>query len=118
MSRIVILGAGNGGCAAAADLTIRGHSVALYDLPAQKIDIAQAGEQLASLLNAEREKRGAGPLVIALPAGLRFRYRPGMHVELITPDVGKPRTYSIATAPDADGLSIFFGSSQPETTKR
>jgi len=33
MSRIVILGAGNGGCAAAADLTKRGHSVALYDLP-------------------------------------------------------------------------------------
>jgi len=33
MTRIVILGAGNGGCAAAADLTIRGHSVALYDLP-------------------------------------------------------------------------------------
>jgi opine dehydrogenase len=33
MSRIAILGAGNGGCAAAADLTLRGHSVALYDLP-------------------------------------------------------------------------------------
>lgn len=33
MARIAILGAGNGGCAAAADLSIRGHSVALYDLP-------------------------------------------------------------------------------------
>ena len=33
MARIAILGAGNGGCAAAADLTLRGHSVALYDLP-------------------------------------------------------------------------------------
>jgi opine dehydrogenase len=33
VSRIAILGAGNGGCAAAADLTLRGHSVALYDLP-------------------------------------------------------------------------------------
>jgi opine dehydrogenase len=33
MTRIAILGAGNGGCAAAADLTLRGHSVALYDLP-------------------------------------------------------------------------------------
>lgn len=33
MARIAILGAGNGGCAAAADLTHRGHSVALYDLP-------------------------------------------------------------------------------------
>jgi opine dehydrogenase len=33
MARIAILGAGNGGCAAAADLTMRGHSVALYELP-------------------------------------------------------------------------------------
>ena len=33
MTRIAILGAGNGGCAAAADLTLRGHSVALYELP-------------------------------------------------------------------------------------
>lgn len=33
MTRIAILGAGNGGCAAAADLTLRGHSVALFDLP-------------------------------------------------------------------------------------
>jgi opine dehydrogenase len=33
MTRIAILGAGNGGCAAAADLTLRGHSVALCDLP-------------------------------------------------------------------------------------
>jgi len=33
MARIAILGAGNGGCAAAADLARRGHSVALYDLP-------------------------------------------------------------------------------------
>lgn len=33
MSRVAILGAGNGGCAAAADMSMRGHSVALYDLP-------------------------------------------------------------------------------------
>jgi len=33
MARIAILGAGNGGCAAAADLSMRGHSVALFDLP-------------------------------------------------------------------------------------
>ncbi|MFH1929384.1 MAG: NAD/NADP octopine/nopaline dehydrogenase family protein [Chloroflexota bacterium] len=33
MARIAILGAGNGGCAAAADLTIRGHSVVLFDQP-------------------------------------------------------------------------------------
>jgi CDP-4-dehydro-6-deoxyglucose reductase len=42
--------------------------------------------------------------VIALPPGIRFRYRAGMHVELRTPAVAKPRTYSIATAPDDDGL--------------
>jgi opine dehydrogenase len=33
MARIAILGAGNGGCAAAADLSMRGHSVALFELP-------------------------------------------------------------------------------------
>jgi opine dehydrogenase len=33
MTRYSVMGAGNGGCAAAADLTLRGHSVALYDLP-------------------------------------------------------------------------------------
>ena len=33
MTRIAILGAGNGGCAAAADLSMHGHSVALYELP-------------------------------------------------------------------------------------
>jgi ferredoxin-NADP reductase/ferredoxin len=43
-------------------------------------------------------------LVVALPAGVRFRYRAGMHVELKTPGVAKPRTYSIATAPDDEGL--------------
>lgn len=33
MARVAILGAGNGGCAAAADLTLRGHSVALFEHP-------------------------------------------------------------------------------------
>jgi CDP-4-dehydro-6-deoxyglucose reductase len=52
-------------------------------------------------------------LVIALPPGLRFRFRAGMHVELRTPGVAKPRTYSIACAPDdqgaaPDGLLEFF----------
>jgi ferredoxin-NADP reductase/ferredoxin len=52
-------------------------------------------------------------LVIALPPGIRFRYRAGMHVELKTPGVAKPRTYSIATAPNdegvaPDGLLEFF----------
>ncbi|MGH6900950.1 MAG: 2Fe-2S iron-sulfur cluster-binding protein, partial [Geminicoccaceae bacterium] len=43
-------------------------------------------------------------LVIALPPDVRFRYRAGMHVEVRTPGVAKPRTYSMATAPDDDGL--------------
>jgi CDP-4-dehydro-6-deoxyglucose reductase, E3 len=52
-------------------------------------------------------------LVIALPPELRFRFRAGMHVELKTPGVAKPRTYSIACVPDdqglpADGLLEFF----------
>jgi CDP-4-dehydro-6-deoxyglucose reductase len=52
-------------------------------------------------------------LVIALPPDLRFRFRAGMHVELRTPGVAKPRTYSMACAPDAqgvapDGLLEFF----------
>jgi CDP-4-dehydro-6-deoxyglucose reductase, E3 len=52
-------------------------------------------------------------LVIALPPDVRFRYRAGMHVELRTPGAAKPRTYSIACAPDdqglpPDGLLEFF----------
>jgi CDP-4-dehydro-6-deoxyglucose reductase len=44
-------------------------------------------------------------LVIALPPDLRFRFRAGMHVELRTPGVMKPRTYSIACAPNDQGLA-------------
>jgi CDP-4-dehydro-6-deoxyglucose reductase len=52
-------------------------------------------------------------LVIALPPEARFRFRAGMHVELRTPGIAKPRTYSIACAPDdaglpPDGLLEFF----------
>jgi CDP-4-dehydro-6-deoxyglucose reductase len=43
-------------------------------------------------------------LVVALPEGVRFRYRAGMHVEIGTPGVAKRRTYSIANAPGDDGL--------------
>jgi ferredoxin-NADP reductase len=51
--------------------------------------------------------------VIALPPDLRFRFRAGMHVELRTPGVAKARTYSMACAPDdqglpPDGLLEFF----------
>lgn len=44
-------------------------------------------------------------LVIALPPDLRFGFRAGMHVELRTPGVMKPRTYSMACAPDDQGLA-------------
>ncbi len=47
MARIAILGAGNGGCAAAADLTRRGHSVALFDLP-------EFGERLRPIQDTHR----------------------------------------------------------------
>jgi CDP-4-dehydro-6-deoxyglucose reductase, E3 len=43
-------------------------------------------------------------LVIALPPAIRFRFRAGMHVELKTPGVAKARTYSMACAPDDQGL--------------
>jgi CDP-4-dehydro-6-deoxyglucose reductase, E3 len=44
-------------------------------------------------------------LVLALPEDVRFRYRAGQHVELRTPGVGKPRTYSIANPPDREGMA-------------
>jgi ferredoxin-NADP reductase/ferredoxin len=45
-------------------------------------------------------------LVVALPAGVRFRFRAGMHVEMVTPGVARPRTYSMANAPDGEGLPV------------
>jgi CDP-4-dehydro-6-deoxyglucose reductase len=52
-------------------------------------------------------------LVVALPPAIRLRFRAGMHVELKTPGVARPRTYSMACAPDdqglpPDGLLEFF----------
>jgi ferredoxin-NADP reductase/ferredoxin len=61
-------------------------------------------EARGQLLASEPLTPSIRRLVIALPAGVRFRYRAGMHVELRTPGVAKPRTYSIAMAPDDDGL--------------
>jgi ferredoxin-NADP reductase/ferredoxin len=61
-------------------------------------------EASGQLLASEPLTPSIRRLVIALPPGIRFRYRAGMHVELKTPGVAKPRTYSIATAPDDDGL--------------
>ncbi|MGH6905550.1 MAG: 2Fe-2S iron-sulfur cluster-binding protein [Geminicoccaceae bacterium] len=61
-------------------------------------------EARGQLLASEPLTPSIRRLVIALPPGIRFRYRAGMHVELRTPGVAKPRTYSIACAPDDDGL--------------
>jgi CDP-4-dehydro-6-deoxyglucose reductase, E3 len=70
-------------------------------------------EASGQLLASEPLTPSIRRLVIALPPGIRFRYRAGMHVELRTPGVAKPRTYSIACAPDdqdlpPDGLLEFF----------
>jgi ferredoxin-NADP reductase/ferredoxin len=61
-------------------------------------------EASGQLLASEPLTPSIRRLVIALPPGIRFRYRAGMHVELRTPGVAKPRTYSIACAPDDEGL--------------
>jgi CDP-4-dehydro-6-deoxyglucose reductase len=73
--------------------------------------VAGAEEAPPIPINASGQVIAAEPLtpsirrlVIALPRGVRFRYRAGMHVELKTPGVAKPRTYSIATAPNDEGV--------------
>ena len=70
-------------------------------------------EATATVLAAEPVTPSIRRLVLALAQGVRFPYRAGMHVELRTPGVARPRTYSIATAPDdrglvPDGLLEFF----------
>ena len=59
----------------------------------------------ATVLAADAVSASVRRLVIALPPAIRFRFRAGMHVELKTPGVAKPRTYSIACAPDDQGLA-------------
>jgi CDP-4-dehydro-6-deoxyglucose reductase len=61
-------------------------------------------EATARILAAEPLTPSIRRLVLALPREVRFRYRAGQHVELKTPGVGKARTYSIANAPDREGL--------------
>jgi NAD(P)H-flavin reductase/ferredoxin len=82
--------------------------------------MAPAEEDLPAPLEASGLLVASAPLtpsirrlVVALPEGVRFRYRAGMHVEVETPGVGKRRIYSIASAPDddalpPDGLLEFF----------
>jgi CDP-4-dehydro-6-deoxyglucose reductase len=62
-------------------------------------------EALGQVVAAEPLTPSIRRLVLALPPDVRFRYRAGQHVELRTPGVGKPRTYSIANAPDREGLA-------------
>jgi len=61
-------------------------------------------EATGTVLAAEPVTPSIRRLVIALPPEARFRFRAGMHVELRTPGRAKPRTYSIACAPDDAGL--------------
>jgi CDP-4-dehydro-6-deoxyglucose reductase len=70
-------------------------------------------EARATVLATEPLTPSIRRLVLALPPDVRFHYRAGMHVELRTPGAAKPRTYSIAGAPDdqglpPDGLLEFF----------
>jgi CDP-4-dehydro-6-deoxyglucose reductase len=62
-------------------------------------------EAVATVLAAEPVTPSIRRLVLALAPDVRFRYRAGMHVELRTPGAAKPRTYSIATPPDEQGLA-------------
>jgi CDP-4-dehydro-6-deoxyglucose reductase len=73
--------------------------------------VAPAGEDLPAPIEAsglvvasEALTPSIRRLVVALPKGVRFRYRAGMHVEIGTPGVARRRTYSIANAPGDDGL--------------
>jgi CDP-4-dehydro-6-deoxyglucose reductase len=70
-------------------------------------------EATATVLASEPLTPSIRRLVLAPSPDVRFTYRAGMHVELRTPGVQKPRTYSIANAPDdqglpPDGLLEFF----------
>jgi CDP-4-dehydro-6-deoxyglucose reductase, E3 len=61
-------------------------------------------ETAARVLASEPLTPSVRRLVIALPPAVRFRYRAGMHVEIRVPGLRRPRPYSIATAPDEQGL--------------
>lgn len=70
-------------------------------------------ETQAQVLASEPVTPSIRRLVLALPPASGFRFAPGMHVEIAIAGVARSRTYSIATAPDAqgaapDGLLEFF----------
>jgi len=70
----------------------------------------QAGEALIVPAEVTTEIVAAHPvtpsvlrLAVALPQGVRFRYRPGMNMEFLLPGIEPARPYSIADAPDGEG---------------
>ena len=75
-----------------------GTMAATEDAPPTPIEVT--GRVVASEALSPSIRR----LVVALPAGVRFRFRAGMHVEIGTPGVARRRTYSMANAPDGEGM--------------
>lgn len=69
-----------------------------------------AGEDLlvpAEIMTEVVAAHPVTPLVlrlrVAVPRGVRFRYRAGMNMEFVLPGIEPPRPYSIADAPAEDG---------------
>ncbi|MGH7836153.1 MAG: NAD(P)-binding domain-containing protein, partial [Candidatus Binatia bacterium] len=94
--RIAILGAGNGGCAAAADLTLRGHEVRLYSRseatlrPIREqggIEIVEAGKARKAtppLVTSDINDAVAGAdlIIIAAPAVAHEDFAAGLAFQL------------------------------------
>lgn len=62
-------------------------------------------ELTAEVVAAESVTPSIRRLVLALPRGTRFRFRPGMNLEFVAPGLSESRPYSIIDAPGADGLA-------------
>lgn len=98
--KIAVLGAGNGGCAAAADLTLRGFEVALYNYSEKSLEairrnggairysgVLGAGECRLSLVTTDMGKAmaGAGLVMMSIPGPGHALYAKQMAPHL-TPD--------------------------------
>ena len=71
------------------------------------------------VLAAQKATPSVLRLVVALPRTAHFRFRAGMNMEFILPDLDQPRPYSMANAPGADGMAPggqleFFITRHPE----
>ena len=62
-------------------------------------------EIATTIVAAHRVTPSVLRLVVALPRGVRLLYRAGMDMEFLLPGLTAPRPYSIADAPDEDGLA-------------